>query len=99
MQINISQLEIALQVAPHFVTPEMNRGTSYLFDNVYRRLADGEEVRLSDLDFAAFDSDDINALGNLYNDVFERNSWQVHGIVDELNMIAPTCKAEPFAYI
>ena len=99
MQINISLLEAALQKAAPFVAPEMNGGTSYLFDKVYRRLSDGEEVRLSELDFTAFDSDDIAALKDLHDDVFERNSWQASELAGELSKIVPACKAEASAYV
>ena len=92
LQLNIKQLVAAVKEAAPFVLPEMNKGTSYLYNSVYGRLSMGEQVRLSDLDFDAFDSEDITALHNLYEDVFEKNNHQASGIVDILRKATLVCK-------
>jgi len=93
IQVSITQLADALQKAPPFVLPQMDKGASYLYDKVYKHLVSGGAVRLSDLDFSAFDEDDIHSLAGIYGDVFERNSYQADSIADTLRKAAPTCKA------
>ena len=97
IQINIAGLMEAVQKASPFVMPEMNNGTSYLHSNVYTRLANDEPVQISELDFSAFESDDIQTLARLYNNVFERNNQQANSIAGTLRNAAPVCK--PAAYI
>ena len=96
MKINITQLMTAVQEAPSFNFPEMNGGTSYLFKNLFCRLAIDEEVRLSDLDLNAFDIDDLDSLGDLYINVFEKSNYQVNSIVNALRQIAPVCKTAAY---
>jgi hypothetical protein len=61
----------AIEEADAFVLPEMNEGTRYLYDNVYNTLACGNEVRLSGLDFDAFELDDIIELDDIYEKYLE----------------------------
>ena len=96
LKINIPQLVSAVQNAPAFEVPEINQGTNYLFNNIYGRLAKGEDVRLSDLDFSAFDSEDINTLHDLYNDVYGKNNYQANSIADALRKIIPISKAAAY---
>jgi hypothetical protein len=63
---------------------EMNAGTSYLFDAVYKRLAYEETVYLKDLDFSRFNLDDIVSLQNIYNDTIETNAVRSRGITDAM---------------
>ena len=93
IQINIAGLVEAVQRASPFTMPEMNEGTSYLHNKVYTRLANDESVSLSDLDFSAFESDDIQTLARLHDDVFEKNSHQANCIVGTLRNAAPVTKA------
>ena len=97
IQVNIAGLMASMQKAPPFTMPEMNAGTSYLFNKVYTHLAKDETVSLSDLDFSAFEYDDIQTLASLHDDVFEKNNHQANSIVGTLRNAAPICK--PAAYI
>ena len=96
IQINIAGLMEAVQKASPFVMPEMNKGTSYLHSKVYTRLTNDETVMLSELDFSAFESDDIQTLARLYDDVFEKNSHQANIIAGTLRKAAPVCKAAAY---
>jgi len=96
IQINISGLMEAVKKASPFIMPEMNDGTNYLYNNVYSSMANDEPVSLSDLDFSAFESDDIQTLTRLYNDVFERNNQQANNIACTLRNAAPVCKAAAY---
>ena len=97
IQVNIAGLVAALKNEPPFALPKMNEGTSYLYNRVYSRMANDEIVYLSDLDFSAFEADDITSLSSLYDDVFERNNHQAITITNALHNTAPVCKA--VAYI
>jgi len=96
IQVNIAGLVEAVQKASPFVMPEMDAGTSYLFNNLYTRLANNETVQLSELDFAAFEYDDIQTLSSLYDNVFEKNSHQAISIIGTLRNAAPVSKAAAY---
>lgn len=96
LKVNINQLVAAVQQAAPFTPPEMDKGTKYLFNNIYSRLSCGEVVRLPDLDFNAFSADDIDSLNDLYKEVFERDSLQAGGIAGALRMTAPVCKTAAY---
>ena len=96
MQVNIAQMVSALQKAPVFAYPEMDEGTRYLFNHVYNRMLRGEKVKLSELDFAAFEEDDIHSLNKLYNSVFERNNREASCITSSLRKIDPIIKVAAY---
>ena len=86
----------AIREADAFKLPDMSKGTGYLFDNLYSRLSRGEDVRLSELDFNAFEPEDLQAVNNLYSDVFERNCYAVRDIASALREAVPACKAAAY---
>jgi len=96
LKLNTAQLMAAVLEAAPFTLPEMDIGTSYLYNSVYCPLARGEEVRLSDLDFGAFDSEDINSLSDMFNNVLEHNDSQAGSMADTLRKIAPVSKAATY---
>lgn len=96
MQVNINQLMTALRKVPIYTQPEMDEGTSYLFNRVYNRMLHGEKVKLSELDFAAFEEDDIHSLNELYNSVFERNNREASCITNTLRKIDPISKVAAY---
>lgn len=96
LKINILQLISEVQNAPCFEPPKMSTGTNYLYDNIYTRLSKGENARFSDLDFTAFESEDISTLQDLYNDVYGKNNSQASNIADTLRKIIPICKTAAY---
>ena len=96
LQVNITQLVAAVQEAAPFTLPEMNEGMSYLYRKIYRPLTVGMEARWPDLDFDAFESEDINAFSGLYDDVLVKNGLQADGIAKTLRQIAPVCKESAY---
>jgi len=96
LRVDIKQLISAIQEAPAFAIPETSSGTSYLLNNIYNPLSRGENVRLSDLDFNAFNSEDISTLNELYDDIFERSNYQADNIISTLRLIVPTTKATAY---
>jgi hypothetical protein len=91
--VSVKNLVEAIQEAEAFKLPEMNDGTAYLCDMVYRQLSRGLDVKLSELDFDAFEQEDINSFSEIYTDVFERNSCAAGGISSTLRSMAPISKA------
>ena len=90
--VDTRNLVEAIREAEAFKLPEMNEGTDYLFENLYRGLSRGEEVRLSNLDFNAFEEADLKSLNNLYS-VFEKNCYTAREIASTLRETVPVCKA------
>lgn len=92
LQVCVKQLLSAIQSAEAFTLPEMDTGTAYLYNNLYGKLAQGEDVGLSNLDMTAFDTDDIASLKELYTEVFEANSHAASGLTMTLRHMNPICK-------
>jgi hypothetical protein len=95
--VSTTQLVDEIREADAFKLPEMNAGTGYLYDTVYCRMAGGHSVSLSELNFDAFEREDVDSLHDLYTDVFERNYHLADRIAATLRAIVPVSKA--VAYI
>jgi hypothetical protein len=91
--VSIKDFVDAIREADAFTLPEMNDGTAYLHDAVYKRMAKGHDVRLSELNFDAFEQEDVDSLRDLYSDIFEQNHYMADGISSTLQALAPVCKA------
>jgi len=96
MKIDLVRLAANLQSAQTFELPELNQGTAYLHDNIITRLLNGEMVHLSDLDFDAFDAEDIDALSNLYDGFYEKTSAQAVNILHSLRRADPISKVAAY---
>jgi len=72
LTVNVKQLMEAIHDQEAYADSVMNDSTSYLFDNVQRKLERNLSVRISDLDYDAFDLEDVDALADLYNERDER---------------------------
>lgn len=91
--VSVKKLVSAIEEADGFKLPDMNEGTGYLYNDIYRRLTRGEDVRLSEIDFDAFEADDVDSLNDLHSDIFERNYYTADNISSALRTIVPVCKA------
>ena len=90
--VDTRDLVEAIREADAFKLPDMSKGTGYLFDNLYR-VSRGENVRLSSLDFDAFEPEDLEAINSLYWEVFERNYFAARNIASAIRETVPACKA------
>ena len=70
LTVSVKALVEAIQDTEAYSLPEMNSGTEYLYKNLYSRLVHGDTVHLSDLDFDAFEAEDVGELEDLYSNVF-----------------------------
>jgi len=91
--VSVKQLVSAIEEAEAFKLPDMSAGTQYLHESVYKLLSQNMGVKLSEIDFDAFDSEDIGSLCSLYSEVYERNGRLSRGIMYALQEAAPVCKA------
>jgi uncharacterized protein YegL len=91
--VSVTSFVDAIKKANGYRLPKMNEGTKYLYNTLYKQLAGGDDVKLSCLDFDAFEHEDINALNNLYSNVFERDFSMANSIIHTLHGITPMCKA------
>jgi hypothetical protein len=91
--VNIHRLTEAIREADALELPYMNEGTAYLYNMVYSRLVHDEDVLLSELNFDAFELDDVNTIDNLYSDVFERDLCAAGNITSALRKIVPASMA------
>ncbi|MCL2047392.1 MAG: hypothetical protein FWG87_01580 [Defluviitaleaceae bacterium] len=96
-KLDTALLMSAIKNTPALVPPEMNSGTGYLFNKIYKQLSYSEVIHLSDLDFNAFDIEDIYSLNELFNNVFERQNCQAVSIVNAVRQIMPISR--PSAYV
>ena len=91
--VSTTRLAEGLKEATAFSLPDMNEGTEYLFNTVYSRLSQRADVRLSEIDFDAFETEDIASLNDLYENVFERNQYAADSIMSALRKTVPIHKA------
>jgi hypothetical protein len=91
--VSIKNLVSAIAEADVFKLPDMNEGTAYLYDGIYNKLSRNMEIRLSDIDYDAFEPEDIDSINRLYTDVFEKNACSAGNIMSTLRQVTPVHKA------
>ena len=96
MKVNIDKFVAAIQTVAPFTLPEMSEGTKYLYDGLYKCLLAGKVAFLLDIDFDAFDSEDINSLADMYENIFEKSNCKASNLVNTLNRISPVCKVTAY---
>lgn len=64
--VSTKQLVEAIEEAEAYRLPDMNEGTSYLYNELYQRLEKGSELRLSEIDFDRFELGDIDSIRELH---------------------------------
>ena len=87
--VNVKQLVGAIEEAESSSLPEMNSGTRYLYDELYRPLAKGLERRLSEINFGGFGLSDIESLRNIYSETLEENARKAEVLARTLREIPP----------
>lgn len=93
IEVSVKQLVSAIAEADAFKMPDMNEGTAYLYNSIYSNLSQNKDVKLSEIDFEAFEADDISCLNDLHSDVLERNCSTANSMMSTLQQISPICKA------
>ena len=93
--VSTKHLVSAIEEAEPFCLPDMNEGTSYLYNELYRRLSEGADLRLSEIDFDRFELDDIDSIRDLHSGL-ESNEGKAHTLIRALWGIPPATKASAF---
>jgi len=91
--VSVMQLVDAIKEADVYRLPDMNEGTRYLYKNLYTRLANGDDVMLSSLNFDAFDSEDIDSISDMHSGIFARDHYAASSIMSTLRQVAPVSRA------
>jgi hypothetical protein len=86
----------AVNESEAFSLPHMSEGSDYLYNNLYERLAREESVLLSELDFNAFELDDVDFMQDLYSDILEQNETKAYSIAHSLRGLPPAVVATAF---
>ena len=94
--VSIARLMELLDRAPAFSIPGMNTGTEYLYSNLYSRLASGDDVLLSGIDFNAFSLDDIDSIREIYGNVLETQGHHADIISRSLRGLSPVTAPPSF---
>ena len=97
VSVDVSKLLESIGDAPPYTLPDMSAGTTYLYDTLYKRLSQGLPVRLSAIDFTAFEPEDITALNQLYQNVFDKNNYVSNSITFALRKATPVYR--PMIYV
>ena len=96
IQINIKLLVEAIREAEVFSLPDMSAGADYIYNNLYKRLTHGEELRLSKIDWSRFELNDIDTMRELYFDTLENNERKADSIASILRGIPPAATVATF---
>ena len=75
----------------------MNDGAKYLFETLYRRAANSEDICLADLDYERFVLEDVRTLHDVYNNCIVTNGFEANQVIDSLEKILPTIRNVDFA--
>ena len=94
--VSVSQLLSAIEDAEVFQFPSISAGADYLYNSLYRRLSQGEEARLSEIDYNAFGLDDIDTVRELYSDVLDSNESRAERLASTLRGLPPVVTATAF---
>ena len=94
--VSVRQLVEAIKEADNYRLPDMNEGTSYLYNNLYKKLSNNEDVRLSHISWNSFELDDIDTMRDMYSDVLEANESRAYRITCSLRDMPPAVTAAAF---
>ena len=94
--VSITQLLDAIEDAEVFKIPDMRAGTEYIYNSLYRRLSQGDNVRLSEIDYNAFELEDIDTMRDIYSDMLEANESRADTLARVLRGISPVTTAAAF---
>ena len=94
--VSVKQFISAIEEADAFSLPGMNAGVEYIYNSIYRRLSNGEEVRLSEINYNAFDLEDVDFMRDIYSDVLEKNENRANSLTHTLCVIPPAVAAAAF---
>ena len=93
--VSTRQLVSAIEEAEAFRLPDMNEGASYLYHDLYKRLSEGMDLRLSEIDFDCFDLEDIDFIRELHSGL-EENESKAHTLTRALQDIPPAASTASF---
>ena len=94
--VSVKQLISAIEDAEVFRFPSMSAGAEYIYNSLYGRLTRGEDVRLSEIDYNAFELDDIDTMRDLYSNILEVNERRADALTSALRGLPPVVTAAAF---
>ena len=94
--VSIKHLLAAIEEADVYRLPDMSAGADYIYNNLYRKLSRGEELRLSSIDWNRFELDDVDTIRELHFDVLEANESRADNIARSLRGISPVTTAAAY---
>ena len=94
--VSVKKLVSAMEEADAFHLSDMNEGTCYIYDEIYKRLSKGIEVRLSEINFSSFEFDDIDTMRDLYFNTLEINESKAEALAHILRNIPPVAVVSEF---
>ena len=94
--VSVKQLISAIEEADVFKLPDMSTGAEYIYNSIYRRLTQGENVRLSEIDYNSFELDNIDSVREIYSYVLEANESKADTLAHRLRGIPPVVTAAAF---
>ena len=94
--VSVTELMSAIEEAGAFKMPDMSAGTDYLYNKLYSRLSYGDTVRFSDIDYDAFELDDVDSMRKLHSDVLEANEYKTETLARSLRDLKPATVAAAY---
>ena len=94
--VSVKQLISAIEEADVFKLPAMSTGAEYIYNSLYRRLTQGENVRLSEIDYNSFELGDIDSVREIYFGVLESNESKADTLARTLRSIPPVVTSAAF---
>ena len=96
IEVSTKRLVDAIEEAGAFKLPGMSAGADYIYRNIYGRLTRGMGVKMGDIDFGAFELDDVDTMRDLYSNVLEANEYKADSLAGTLRGLPPVIRASAF---
>ena len=96
LTVSTKKLIAAIEEAEAFRLPDLSVGADYIYNNLYKKLSHGEELRLSAIDWASFNLDDVDTVRELHFDVLTANESKAYTITGALRGIKPASTAAAY---
>jgi len=95
LTVSVTQLLDALDTAPTYECPEMNAGAKYIHNILFDCHITERAIKLSEINFKAFDLGDIDDFLNFNSDM-GRHAYQTEQVAQLINALKPTVVSGTF---
>jgi hypothetical protein len=95
LTISVKKFADALTGTSTFELPELNAGAQYIYDKLFNCHITGKEPLLSEIDFEAFNLDDLDDFLT-FNSSMYRHIYEINQVAQSFNKLKPAVTTGTF---